>query len=177
MKFQFTAVDSGGRIVRGVMRAENEEEARELLLGEDVFPKKLNEVGEEEKVTWSPKGRIKAKVADAATWNKGAAKIDSNIDDLLLTTTAVTGFDRPLQGAAGLNADGDFVFQPRQDGETLVVRPSELEILSISGFPRRLLRLTLLSGRMYEFTAGLFLSTANAKAIVRQLSANVKKET
>lgn len=70
MKFQFTAIDQGGRVRRGVLRAEDEDAAREKLLADDIVPKQLDPADEEEKVTWAPKSRYKARQATPETWNQ-----------------------------------------------------------------------------------------------------------
>jgi hypothetical protein len=170
MKFHFTAIDSRGAVMRGVLRAENEDDARDLLLSEDIFAKQLEPAPEDEKVTWSAKGRVKKRLADAATWNQQKAQENEEPVAAVFETLALTGYDAPVRGRAGLAESGAFVFQPLLEGkERLHLGPADLETVSVSGYPGRVLRLTLVSGRMYEFAAGFFLTRAGAREIQRRL--------
>lgn len=163
MRWRFKAIDGGGRVVRAVMAAETEEEARELLLGENVFPKRIEPAGEDEKVTWAPKERIKARIAAGQL---GTRKTDDTKPiRAIFDTTCVTGFSAPLQGSAGLAEDGTFVFAA--GSESLRISPDQVEVAAISGFPRRLLRITLLSGKMYEFVAGFLFAKGASKLVAR----------
>jgi hypothetical protein len=64
-------------------------------------------------------------------------------------------------GTAGLSDDGAFVFQP-VGGEKLVLPAAQLEDVRVLGFPARILRLTELTGRMHEFSAGFLLASGAA---------------
>lgn len=165
MKLRFQAIDQGGRVVRGVLRAESAEEAREFLTGENLFPKTLNECAGEERVTWAPKSRIKEALAAG-----GHRDSDSppRIVAASFRTVAVMGFDAHTAGEAGLGEAGDFVFLP-DSGAPLRIAPGELESALVAGFPARVLRLTLINGRMYEFRAGILLAKGGARSIVRAI--------
>jgi hypothetical protein len=176
MKFQFTAIDQGGRVRRGVLRAEDEDDAREKLLADDIVPKELGPADEDEKVTWAPKSRYKARQATPETWNQPRKESEARPVAAAYQTTAFTGFSGITNGEAGLTEDRDFVFVPAGGEETLRLAPEELELALVTGFPRRLLRLTLLSGKMYEFAAGMIFTTPEAKEIARTLSRQIRKE-
>lgn len=176
MKFRFQGIDGTGSVLRGVMRADTGEHARELLRGEGVFEKKLEPAGEEEKVTWVPRQRILSR----AQGTTAGADSPSRGEDVrpvraLFQTKALLGFDKPAEGRAGLTEDGTFVFEPSaREQPRLALPPEELETAHLAGFPARLLRLTLLSGRMYEFTAGFLIASGTARAIQKELAGRLK---
>lgn len=176
MKFHFTAIDEGGRVVRGVLRADDEAGARDALLSENVFAKQLQRADEEEKVTWAPRGRIKARMANAATWNKQKEAADAKPVAAAFRTVVLAGHDVQGAGEAGLSEDGAFVFVPDgKDAESLRLGPEDLEIVSLVGFPMRVLRLTLVSGRMVELKAGFFVASGAARQIVRHFKKELGK--
>lgn len=167
MKFRCVAVDEGGRIVREVLRADSEEDARELLLGENLFPKQLEPVPEETKVTWVSRRRVQ-----------------ENIDKRRVQTgDGETGTERPLvfgrttllragggtEGTLSVFAGGEVVFEPR-GGEKRIYRAQDVEAARLGGFPLRRLRLYLLNGELFEFTAGWFVASGAMRTACRALA-------
>jgi hypothetical protein len=166
MRYSFQAIDEQGRVIRGVLRAENEEEARELLLGENVFPKRLEEAEEGVKVTWAPKGRIKAQYEQRGAG--GSAEEPAKAVRALFSTTLLFGMEgAPVAGRAGLTEQNGFVFEA--PGRRLQFAREEVETAAIGGFPGKVLRITLLSGKMFEFRAGVLLAAGSAREIARTL--------
>ncbi len=171
MKFRFAAIDGTGRVLRGVLRAEGEEDARELLLSGDVYAKTLEPADEEEKATWAPRARIMSRHASA-----GAAAAELRPVAGLFPTRCVAGHGAGSAGEAGFAESGEFVYTQRGGGKPLVVSPGEIEVAALAGFPRRLLRLTLLDGRMIEFDAGFLFASGGARGAVRRLRSTPGKK-
>ncbi len=176
MKFRFRGIDETGSVVRGVLRAEGEEHARELLLGENVFEKGIEPAGEDEKVTWVPRMRILSRAEERPGMQPaGARDADAQPVRAVFQTRAVHGYEKPVAGKAGLTEDATFVFSPEGGGaERFVARPEELETVQLAGFPFVVLRLTMLSGRMYEFEAGFLVASGNPRAIRKELAGRLK---
>ncbi len=177
MKYRFRGIDQTGSVLRGVLRADSEEHARELLLGEGVFEKGIEPAGEEEKVTWVPRQRILSRAEQRPGMDTGGAVTEADARPVraVFPTRAVHGYESPTPGKAGLTEHGVFVFVPEAGGgEKLVAGPRELEMVTLAGFPFVVLRLTLLSGRMYEFEAGFFFAKGNARAIRKELTSRLK---
>lgn len=165
MRYRFTAIDGKGRVVRGVMAAESEAEAREILIEDEIYPKQLEEASEE-KVTWAPKRRIQQKLEDARKAG-GTEEKQASPERAIFHTVALFGFENsPVSGKAGLTESGDFIFQATT-GESVRLNPDKTEVVNLSGFPLRVLRFTTLDGRIFEFRAGLILTCAEAKEIER----------
>lgn len=173
MKFRFVAVDGRGRVLRGVMRAESPEDAREIMLAEEVYPKQIEPAEEEEKATWAPRERIKARATGAATWAEKKKQEDERPVRAVFRTIGL--FGTIGAGQAGLSDSGAFVFIPASGGEKFTVAAAELEDARVMGFPRRVLRLTLLDGSMHEFTAGIFLTGSHAKETATHLKKLLKE--
>ena len=175
MKFQFTAIDSGGRVLRGVLRAENEEDARDLLLSEDVFAKQLEPVDEEEKTTWAPKKRIKERLANPNTWSKQGEGEKEKPISCVFNSRILSGFGAGASGQLGLSESGALVFQ-NSEGEALFqAAESEIELALVCGFPLRVLRVVLLNGKMLEFSAGRVFATSSAKSIAARFGGGKSK--
>ncbi len=148
-----------------------------MLRGEGVFEKQLAEAAEEEKVTWVPRQRIlnRAHGCPAAGGGQASAGEEARPVRALLRTRILLGSDKPAGGTAGLTEHGTFVFEPAgQEGAKVVLAPEELEAAQLAGFPARVLRLTLLSGRMHEFSAGFLVANAPARAIAKELTGRLK---
>lgn len=159
MKFRFAAVDQGGRVFRGVLRADSEEHARELFLLEDCVAKQLEPASEDERATWASKRAVVARAASAPAAAGEAAILSDRF-----AAVAVSGFPDRDSGEAGLGAGGEFVFRGAAFSAT--IRPEEVERIQLCGFPVRLLEFTLLSGKTMAFRAGILISHASARAIV-----------
>lgn len=166
VKLHFIAIDGGGRVVRGVLRAESEEEARELMLGENLVARKFEPADENEKVTWAAKGAIKARLAAGSS--SGIAERSTHPEAHVFSTRLLRAAGN-VEGTAGLDAAGDFLFVPKAGGEEMLrVRGEDVEVATIHGFPGRVLRLTLITGRMLDFAAGFLFASGSARAIARQ---------
>lgn len=175
MKFRFTAIDSGGRVLRGVLRAENEEDARDLLLSEDVFPKSLASVAEEEKTTWAPKKRIKERLANPNTWNKQGEGEKEKPISCVFKTRILSGSGAGASGQLGLSESGALVFQNSKEESLFQATEAEIELASLCGFPIRVLRVVLLNGKMMEFRAGRIFATSSAKSIAARFGGRKSK--
>ncbi|MCB2155432.1 hypothetical protein KQI84_11135 [bacterium] len=157
MRFRFQAVDSRGRVVREIMRADNEEEAREILLDEELFPKSLEPVGEDEKVTWVARDRVKRRAGEAAARaTETAPRVSGSVPHA--HTTLHRG-NESVQGLLGVREDDTLLFQPDKSNEaTIVLTPDRVEDAQLSGFPLRQLRVFQLDGELLEFPAGFLFS-------------------
>ncbi len=166
MKFHFTAIDGNGRVVRGTLRAGNEDNARELLLSENIFSKKLEPADEEEKITWFPRKKILERTAAA---NAAGQTKEQRCVANTFPTTILGGEHANHSGEAGLTEDGDFIFVYTDNkADPIIVSPDQTETIDILGFPTRTLRVTLISGKMYEFNAGLIFANGSARQIKLQ---------
>ena len=154
MRFRFQAVDSRGNVVREVLRAENEDEAREILFEEELFPKSLEPVGEDEKVTWVARERVMRRQSEAAAKaTETAPRISGAVPH---TNTTMHRGPESTQGLIGLREDGTMLFQPdRTEHATVVLTPADVEDARLSGFPLRQLRIFQLDGDLLEFPAGV----------------------
>lgn len=172
MRFTFHAVDAGGRVVRGVMRADDEGAARESLLGEELYAKKLEPAPEETPLTWAPKRAIlAARAAPSSPATPGEAP---KIERHAFETVALHGLPERPSGTAGISPEGDLVFVA--GGRLLArVRAAQVESAAVAGFPSRLLRVVQLDGKMFEFAAGFLLANAGAKGIARELAGGSRR--
>ena len=153
MKFKFAAIDQTARVVRGVLRAESHEEARDLLMGEQVYPKQLSPVGDSEPVTWVPRTRVLER-ARASSPAVAEQVLVGPVEVSLGSLSVVTGGTLVLKKAGG---------------EVLRFASSEREEVRVLGWPVRVLRITMLTGQMYEIRAGLFLTAGWARAVTKAL--------
>lgn len=174
MRFRFQAVDSRGTVVREVMRAESEEEAREILLEEELFPKSLEPVGEDEKVTWASRDRVIRKAGAAA------AQITASVPRVGVSVphvhTTLHHGSESIQGLLGLSEDDTLLFQPDQaNAATVVLTPDRVEDARLAGFPLRQLRVFQLDGDLLEFPAGFLFSGPLYRRIVAKYR-RVKKK-
>lgn len=167
-RYRFQAIDGTGRVVRGVLRADDAESGRSVLREESLYPKTLEEVSDEEKVTWSPRNRIKAAVhGSAASHGEAVARIVR----AAFATECVRGYDKSLVGEVGLADDDRFLFQPKEHGhEPLVISAADVEQVSFTGLMTKLLTIVLVSGKSYEFTAGSVFPNSSAKLIASTLA-------
>lgn len=166
MKLRFAAIDQQGRVIRGVLRADTLEEAREALMGEGIFPKTLDAVDESEKVTWAPRSRIRERLASAQGGGFSAGDKPPLRDTLFPTTRHAASASAP--GRLGLAEDGTTIFQPT-DGPEERLTAADLELATAAGFPARRLRLVTLDGRTIEFTAGFLLLNPRARKVLAAL--------
>lgn len=167
--FRFEAIDSSGQVKRGVLRAGSQKEARLLLLDNEIHPKRLEEAGEGEKVTWAPKRRSREE-DPASHFYKGrrdfAPPVRAEVNARILF-----GEHSGVRGRLGLNGEGAIAFQAA-DGRPehcLMVEKGEVEMARLTGFLPRVLRVVRLDGRMHEFAVGGLFAPAGAKEIVKEM--------
>lgn len=168
-KFRFEAIDTAGQVKRGVLQALSQQEARMVLLDNEIHPKRLEEVGGEEKVTWAPKRRRREE-DPASHFYKGAADFTPPVR-ALFDARILLGEKRGTRGRAGMTGDGSFSFESA-DGKpenSFAVARAELEVARLAGFLPRVLRLVRLDGKMHEFAVGGLFAPAGAKELVKQL--------
>ncbi|MCC6547442.1 hypothetical protein IT570_09775 [Candidatus Sumerlaeota bacterium] len=166
-RYRFQAIDETGRVVRGVMRANDKDSSREILAGESLHAKTLEEVSEDEKTTWSPRGRIKAMAQGAPA---GEAHRESRIVRASLETECIRGLGQSMAGVAGLDDEDRFVFQHDSASAPLLISREEIEQVSISGLMTKVLTIVLVSGKAYEFAVGTVFPHASAKLIASTLA-------
>ncbi len=168
MKYAFQAVDQKGCIVRDVLRAEDEDQAREMLLAEGIFPKSLEPVDDETRVTWTSREWLRHRREEG-----GASESE---DDFSLPGEGPRGpasmrrGERMIGGILGVRPTGEVVFRAKTGtADSVVLRPERVEEAKIVGFPVRWLRVYLVDGDLLEFPAGYMLSGGVFKAACRAL--------
>ncbi|MEQ8822222.1 MAG: hypothetical protein RLY93_18460 [Sumerlaeia bacterium] len=166
MKYEFQAIDSRGTVRRGVLRAESEEEAREFLLGEELFPKTIGPADEECKVTWTPRQRIKRQL-EAKSGGGEPARSQGKV--LAEGAAALLRNGQRAVGTLTVTAERELAFTPRGQGEPVVLPAEKIEQASFRGFPFRWLVVTTLDGALYEFPAGFLLPGRVYRVAVRTL--------
>lgn len=168
-KFTFNAVDTSGRILRGVLRASGEEEARLLLLENQVHPKQLEEAPEDAEVTWAPKP-VRKEDDPASHFYKGSGALESPVRMVFPTRLLDKNIPGPA-GSAGLTRSGGFAFQSEEnEAASITIDAGEIEIARIEGFFPRVLRIFRLNGRMVEFSVGKLFAHSAAKETMRALN-------
>lgn len=161
MKFRFQAIDGQGRVLRGVLRAESEEDARELLLGEEVFPKRLEPAGEDEPVTWAAKGRVKERMKASATGTTAEpAEPLPPGTPVWDTSRAVAGGWEPCRVA--ITKPGVLIVEA-SGASPLTIRRERVEEARLRGFPFWVLAVTMLDGGLHEFRAGFLFPHPGAR--------------
>ncbi len=176
MKFHFGAIDEEGRPRRGVLSADSEVDAIALLRGEGLFPKKVTEADSGAKVTFAPRKAIEARRAQGTSYQGG--KDDSPVDlpKIQVPVTATMGFAAPVLGFIGLTDADQLVFFS-QGADKLAAEPRQIESARIVGFPFRRIRITLVNGQMYEFSAGFLLTNGALRKLVADLNKTLKESS
>jgi len=150
--------------------ATSEDDAREVLLGETLFARALEEAPEHERVTWAPRGRIlraHEEAAERAADGGGEARIPPGASTL--RTVLSRGAHRTA-GCLGLAAGGRVLFAPGpEEPATVVLTREKVEVARIAGFPSRRLVVCLLDGSLLEFRAGFIVTNPVARLAVVQL--------
>ncbi len=148
MKLRFQAIDQNGRVVRGVLRADSEAEAREMLLAEEAFPKKFDEVPEDEQVTWVSKTWVKEKHA------RTQARGEENVTLPAGVSTATAALNDGTGVYKGRFAISGSVLYFETSGLVRQWPAEKIEDARVTGFPDRWLMVSLLDGSLLEFRAG-----------------------
>ncbi|MDK2972007.1 MAG: hypothetical protein PWP23_1762 [Candidatus Sumerlaeota bacterium] len=167
MKFSFQAIDANGNPARGVLRADDEANAREALLSETLFPKRLEEVADDEKVTWAPRARILARHGNA---NSGSSQIELPPGCRGQRTTLHFG-GRSAAGELALAAEGGVYFRADDAAHSRILAPGDVEVARLVGFPARTLEIVLVSGESLFFPAGFVFANAFMRRVAKALSA------
>lgn len=164
MKFRAHVVDSQGRPRCEVLRADSEEEAREILLGEALHPKRIEEAGEEEKVTFVSRRRVEARLEERRT--ASALEGDERIVSLGPATRTVLTRDLIRTPGTVAFSGGTLAFEPDEGGDSgpLRLTAEDVETARLQGFPMRRLSVFLLSGGLLEFSAGVLTARPVFKA-------------
>jgi hypothetical protein len=164
VKFSFQAIDERGNPVRGVLRAEDEADAREALLSETLFPKRVEAVAEEAQVTWVARGRIKARHGVGA--GEPVAEIPAGAPRL---RTALAGAGTAIAGELAQDGEGGVVFRAFGGAGSRAIAHDAVELARIVGFPARRLEIVLVSGESVFFPAGFVVASGVARRIVAAL--------
>ncbi len=163
MKFRFQGIDGGGRVVRGILRAGDEAEAREMLLSEQVFPKNLDATGEEEQVTWVSKSWVKEQHTRARASGDAKASMPPG------SPVAAAVLDDGTEVVSGRFAAGEEGVYFETGGVVREWRADGVETARLAGFPGRRLMVSLLDGSLLEFRAGFVFAPAAFKSAVALL--------
>lgn len=168
-KFSFQAVDTEGRIIRGVLKAENADQARDLLFDNQVHPKQIDETDDDAKITWAPKP-LRREDNPASHFYKGTDTVESPVRETF-TARLITREKAPVAGTAGLTRSGGFAFHSEVDeSSSMTIAREDIEIARVEGFFPRMLRIFRLNGRMEEFAVGGLFAPAAAKETMRTLN-------
>jgi len=165
MKFRVQAIDAGGRVVRATLRAESEDEARAMLLAEEIFPKRVEPAAEDEPVTWTSKTWVKDKMERA----RGSA---SSAESIRIPAGASTSATTLVEGAARTRGRfaavaGTLYFEPEgRAADTRSWSADRIETALIQGFPARRLVVCLVDGGLLEFDAGFLFAAPPFKTAV-----------
>ncbi len=171
MKARFVAIDEQGRVKRGVLSAENEDEARLALLEDGIYLKKFEAASDDDKVTWVARKKIQQKhqrVQQAHTGKSGSE--EETPTKLRTETICLFGLESPSNGTIGMAKSGNAVFQSQDQEHRVVLDATEVEVISISGILAKKLRVVLISGKMYEFSAGFIIAKSNIRELCKKLS-------
>lgn len=169
MKLHFEAIDGRGRVTRGVLKADSEQDARDRLMAEEIYPKRFTPAADDEPITWAPKVR-----RTAGTQRGGSADSDLRPVRHCRRVQRLRAGEAPVEGTLGLTEDGRLVFQ---SADQLVIEPADVEIANHRGFPQRILEVMLVDGRLLRFTAGTLFASSETSAIAKHLNAKPKKES
>ncbi len=169
MKFRFEAIADGGVVTRGVLRAENEDEAREILLGEAVFPKSLEATSEDEKVTWAPASLVKEKL-EKHRQSFEQTEVSFSDDSPKMEVTCLFGLGGYHRGRVGVSRSNELVFEPASEKvEMFSVKRENVEVVRYMGFFPRRVQVVLLNGKTYEFSCGQLFVSSTMKQIIRRV--------
>ncbi len=165
MKFRFEAIDEQGNVLRRVLRAESEEGAREALLAEGIFPKRVEPVAEEEKVSWSPKAAARDLQQRVHGLKDRNAASEPDIRERLAAT--LRRGEKAHRGSLVIRSDNSILFEA--DELKIEMHRDKVETARIAGFPLRVLRVSMLDGELLEYPAGLIFAPSFHKRIVALL--------
>jgi hypothetical protein len=165
MKFRFEAIDERGTVIRHVLRADSEDNARETLLAEGIFPKRIEPAPEDEKVSWSP--RAAARQLQQRVHAQGQPNTSEPQTRQTLHATLHRG-NQTHRGTLTTRSDNSILFQSG-DFEILI-HPDKVETARVAGFPLRTLRIAMLDGELLEFPSGLLFANPTFKRIAKSLA-------
>lgn len=167
MKFRVHTIDASGRPRTEVIRADSEEEAREILLGEALHPKRLEPVDESEKVTFVSRKRVEEQLEQ----RRAATGTEASPPPLEMVRTVVTRDGIRTPGDIGFAGSTlHFTPDPGGDCDPLQITSEDVETARISGFPARTLQVFLLNGELLEFSAGVLAARPVLKRIATEFA-------
>jgi len=151
MKYKFQAIDSQGRVVRGVLSADSEDEAREFLLSEELFGKRFEEVDDSDAVTWAPK-KLRMEKHQASVTPSDELKIPEGVKR---SETVMHVGGKSVRGALAIENEDSILFESKDSEEdSRRIEKNRVERAELSGFPARFLRIYMIDGDLIEFSAG-----------------------
>lgn len=164
MKLRFEAIDGKGRVTRGVLRAESEEDARDLLMAEEIYAKRFEECGEDVPPTWAPKVRRQ----------RGGQAISDAERRPVRHCFATTLRAGALAGTLGLSESGEAVVFQVGDGDPQRFSIEDIEVATVHGLLSRELTITLNNGRSLVFDAGNIFRSSEASSLARHIQSRKK---
>lgn len=164
MKLRFEAIDGKGRVTRGVLRADSEEEARDLLMAEEIYPKRFEECPEDLAPTWAPKVR---RQRGGQSLPDGERRAVRHCFETVLLAGGVAG-------KLGLSESGEAVVFETRDGEPQRFPIDDIEVSSVHGLLSRQFTITFNNGKTMVWEAGSIFRGTEAPALVRHIQSRKK---
>lgn len=168
MKFRFQAVNESGNAMRGVMRADSEDDARQRLLAQNIFPKHIEPAPEDEKITWA--SRSPSEIRPGSSWrHPGPTKVDMPQGTRLLEAV-YNQHGSPVRGQLGVTPQGKVGFRSK-DGETeFWLEREDVEGVYLRGFPFRQLQIVRVDGDDLLAPAGFLFPAPLPKELLKKFS-------
>lgn len=167
MKLQFEAIDGKGRVVRGILRAESEEDARDLLMAEEIYAKRLIPCPEEATPTWAPKVRARS--------SRPVPEAERLPVRHVLQTALREAGAAPQPGRLGLTESGEAVVFEPASGDPRRWTIDEIEVATVHGLIVRELTITLNNGRSLVFDGGTVFAASEAGSLAKHIQSRKRK--
>ncbi|MBI5154003.1 hypothetical protein HZA57_02100 [Candidatus Poribacteria bacterium] len=165
-RFRFDAIDEKGTVIRRVMKAEDGEQARAVLVENRLFPKHITETDGEEPVTW-----VSRRDGLSSSQLHGAGESRLPVQAVRPGATTLHRGGESVPGTLAVFSSGEVRFTPQRDpGEGFRWSADDVETARITGFPLRMLRVHLLDGDLLEFPAGFLFAAPVFRAALDALS-------
>lgn len=166
-KFKFQAIDNSGRLVRGIMRADDEGSAREVIEGTGCFVKRIEQVAEDAAVTWTARKRSVELDAEArqAVRDRIASDDRPKVSHTMPQARArLDAGDGISDGVLALEGIHRVLFAP-QTGlpATIVLTRDDVENAWMTGLMPRRLAVAKLTGELLIFESGKMLPSGVLK--------------
>jgi hypothetical protein len=166
MKFRFEAIDGQGTVLRRVLRADDEASAREALLAEGIFPKRMEPVDEDEKISWTPRTGARELQERVKSHREGTSGTEPEVRERM--PAVLRRGNTSTRGSLIIRSDNSVLFEGGD--QRVVMQREQVETARLAGFPVRVLRIAMLDGELLEFGAG-FLFAGGFHRRVRDLLA------